>query len=96
VGWDLYRSGIQRAAASAFWVASVFSVRWLADATSASSSGAALPVTASIPEIVAVFTHLSDHAVVYGARHSDLFEMDVSVVVLLNAVAIVGGGLRPR
>jgi hypothetical protein len=26
---------------------------------------------------------------------SDLFEMDVSVVVLLNAVAIVGGGLRP-
>jgi hypothetical protein len=26
-------------------------------------------------EIVAVFTHLSDHAVVYGAQDSDLFEM---------------------
>jgi hypothetical protein len=68
------------------------------DATSASSSGAGLPVTASIREIVAVFWHLSVHARLWGAQDSDFLENDASVVVLLYAVVIVGRGgvLRPQ
>ena len=42
--------------------------------------------------MVAVFSHLSVHAVVCGAQDSDFLANDASVVVLLNAVVIVGRG----